>query len=311
MSRRSKKKKKNRKKRKERQAKESNERAWYKLVFLQKQPIHVGSSRWGVINETGVFISGQTMWGALVNAYIHQKKCFDEEKIKKIQEKFKTITNFFPCFDESGSEVLFPEYKKGTLYLGDMPEEKFRYAFIDTIVKTSIEPICRKAKDESLHEFDFILPRNKDTGKNQNIHWVGLLYCDEDVKNFLEEKKLTLFVGGDTRYGFGEITLNKISKAFEEDPQHLQLQWNINIQEGAKPILENNTRLSNFLQLDSNIESIKFQGETELIVEMDFRQNSPKVTNHKLFITPGSKIIEITIKDGNECKIEKGKIILN
>jgi len=38
---------------------------WYKLTFRQIQPIHLGYKKHGVINETRIFITGQTMWGAL------------------------------------------------------------------------------------------------------------------------------------------------------------------------------------------------------------------------------------------------------
>ncbi|MGB9755786.1 MAG: hypothetical protein ACPLXO_02775, partial [Desulfurella sp.] len=70
---------------------------WYKLVFKQNQPIHIGSTRWGVINETEVFIPGWTMWGALTNQFLIENEFKDIEKSKKI---FERITNFYPMIGQ-------------------------------------------------------------------------------------------------------------------------------------------------------------------------------------------------------------------
>jgi len=66
-------------------------------------------------------------------------------------------------------------------YLLDSPsnsrfsEEKFRFLFVDSILQTAIEPILRKAKDESLHELDFILPKPKQ--KLENLHEMVQTEC--------------------------------------------------------------------------------------------------------------------------------------
>ncbi len=51
------------------QGHQENKMVWYKLVFKQNQPIHIGYIDWGVVNETQIFIPGWTMWGALTKAY--------------------------------------------------------------------------------------------------------------------------------------------------------------------------------------------------------------------------------------------------
>jgi hypothetical protein len=33
---------------------------WYKLIFKQNQPIHIGSTKWGIVNKTEIlFPDGQ------------------------------------------------------------------------------------------------------------------------------------------------------------------------------------------------------------------------------------------------------------
>lgn len=47
---------------------------WYKLVFKQNQPIHIGSTKWGIVNKTEIFIPGWTMWGALTKTFNQYSK---------------------------------------------------------------------------------------------------------------------------------------------------------------------------------------------------------------------------------------------
>ncbi len=66
----------------------SSEKKWYKLVFKQIQPIHIGMGSYGVINETRIFIPGWTMWGALTKAY--------NLKMGKICQKIRKNLKTYP-----------------------------------------------------------------------------------------------------------------------------------------------------------------------------------------------------------------------
>ena len=164
---------------------------WYKLVFKQNQPIHIGKVNWGVINETEIFIPGWTMWGAQTNAYLRESGFEDKGEIEK---KFEVITNFFPSFD--GETILEPNYRDGEFRLGSFSESEFRLYFVDTTLKTSIEPILRKAKDEHLYEFDYILPVPKrefrkalgEKGFKDNLYWMGLIKIEEKISNSFLKK---------------------------------------------------------------------------------------------------------------------------
>lgn len=273
---------------------------WYKLIFKQNQPIHIGSTKWGVVKETDLFISGQTMWGALTNAYYQKNSQYDEND----ENKFKTISNFFPSFD--GKNILKPSYKDGEFHLGDFSEEEFRAYFVDTYVQTAVEPINRKAKDKSLHEIDYILPRPKREFQNieklsnlqNNLHWIGIVFIDEDI-DFLKEKP-KIYVGSDVRYGFGELELVELGKDIDEKF------WWI---EGDKINIEQKEHSPYFIELNIN-SKIEFEGEVLPIVEMDFQKNTPKVNKYGFYINVGSKINSL---DGApiQGKLEKGKIIFS
>ncbi len=206
-----------------------SEKKWYKLVFKQLQPLHIGAGSYGVINETRIFIPGWTMWGALTKAYGNFKKWkkgdFDKEDNKKI---FEEISCFYPCFNEKGDNPLLPAYKNGEFYLGDYSESEFRAKFVDTFISTAVLPGSRMAKDESLHETNVILPGVKsdflEYEKEKQLYWVGILNIEEDKKiEFLKENELEITVGGDSKYGLGKMRLTSVNEIDDKSKDFLEL----------------------------------------------------------------------------------------
>jgi len=281
---------------------------WYKLVFKQKQPIHVGSAKWGVVKETEIFISGSTMWGALTNVYLQDKQdeinTNDENKLKEIGKYFETTSNFFPSFD--GKTALQPTYQKGEFgyLLPDtnefLSEDKFRFYFVDTLVQTAIEPISRQAKDESLHELDYILPKSKQNLKNfkDNLYWIGIIQIkNNDLENFLDDiKSESIFAGADVRYGYGELKLVNVSSLDENDKNF----WWINNSNSIE--IKTDKHSPYFIEAQDNL---KIEGEVLLIPEIDFRENTPKLTDARFFSSVGSKI-QSSLQN---LKLKKGKLV--
>ncbi|MBT1278893.1 RAMP superfamily CRISPR-associated protein [Thermoanaerobacter sp. CM-CNRG TB177] len=290
---------------------------WYKLIFKQNQPIHIGSVEWGVINETEIFIPGWTMWGALTNQFL---KRIGYSEIKKAKKLFEKITNFYPMIRQT-EKPLFPEYNKGNFSFENYTTiEEFKYEFVDTIVSTAVEPLLRSAKDESLHEFEYILPKSKIdlNNKAKQLYWVGLIgFEDEVIKeinllikndNNSEKKELSnllkrifskIYIGGDTKYGFGEMELlDPINEVTEEKLS----EWNItgNGTASIKP----NFPLRQFFKFSNEI---KFEGELKLLSEFDFTQNIPTVQEAGYFINVGSKVSDFNGIDLNKYHLIKGK----
>ena len=231
---------------------------WYKLRFKQNQPIHIGSTKWGVVNKTEIFIPGWTMWGALTKTFNQYSK----RKLSDNQKLFETITCFYPSFYENGDKILFPNYKNGLFYLGEeYSEDKFRYEFTDTFVSTAIIPGLRSAKEESLHEIEILLPQNKEGKKS--LYWVGILGINEellssnkDLFNFLKEGLKNIYIGGDVKYGFGELQLISSSEIKSENNDELK-NWNIN-NDGCL-ILDDNKNIKEFLEFSPEIKFKKFK----------------------------------------------------
>jgi len=257
---------------------------WYKLVFEQLDPIHIGKTAYGVISETRIFIPGWTMWGALVNSYAG-KIGLEPDNFKEVQHLFERVTCFYPSFDNEGNAVLFPKFEGGELYLGaDYPENVFGMEFTDTFVSTAINPVSLTAEEESLHEMEVILPKSK--RNKRQIYWSGLIGIEAEnidkMLNFFEEGRLEITVGGDSRYGLGRLRL--ISKR-GEDGEALG-QWGIN-EKGELNIREGVT--ANYIEFSTGIHFLK--GKTEyIIIEFNFQKAIPEVKESRLCIIPGSKI---------------------
>lgn len=238
--------------------------SWYKITFKQIQPIHLGHKKHGVINETRAFITGQMMWGALTNAYGHLKKWSGEDyENKENKELFENISCFYPIVN---NVELLPNFKEGEFYLGDCSETKFRQKYVTTLLSTAINPNTLNAKDESLHELDVILPNN--------LCWVGYVKCNKEILKELKE----IFIGGDSRYGFGLMKLESIEKATDYTQNPIKGKINTSTQ---------NQPLTNFVKFTNQ----KFEGRLELLAEYDFSKNRPKILNSSFYISSGSKIL--------------------
>ncbi|ACX73151.1 protein of unknown function DUF324 [Methanocaldococcus vulcanius M7] len=272
---------------------------WYKIILEQKQPIHIGYKRYGVLAETRIFIPGQTMWGALTKAYNLMKG----NSLNTNQELFEQITCFYPSFDKEN--ILKPNFKNGEFHLGYLSEKEFRLLFVDSFTSTAILPETRTAKDESLHEIEFVLPKPKKSLKNtklwekitklgynnENLKWIGLINIDEKLKD--ELKNLKIFIGGDSRYGFGlmEIYIKEIKKKEKELEK-----WNLN---SDRTLNLKEKTLLNSLEFDNNI---KFEGKFEILPTFNFV--NMKIENAKYVIGVGGKIIKGI--DGDKYRLIKG-----
>ncbi len=266
---------------------------WYELTFKPIQPLHLGGQRWGVIADTRIFITGQTMWGALTNAYAPHTNSLDPVVYKANGEIFQTITCFYPTLDD---QIQFPQYIDGEFHLGEYSEKRFRYEFTETIISTSIVPGHRAAKDESLHEVTALIPRF--TTDKKELYWTGIIGIEnESADNFLKEG-LEIYVGGEITYGLGLIKLIK-KKECDNDI----LEWNItiNLDNNSISMKDSSKPIANYLHFSN----IHFEGELELLADIDHK-NNPPLTDAKHYIKPGSKVYHIT--GAQQFTLSKGKL---
>ncbi|WP_058486545.1 hypothetical protein [Defluviitalea phaphyphila] len=286
---------------------------WYKLIFKQEQPVYLGKSKYGVLSQTNLFINGNTIWGALTNTYITKQKVNNVQEIKKIGDRLKTITCFFPAFKEGDNyKVLYPQYENGLFYFKSQ-DEKIKYSedefllrFVDSFVSTSIESSMRAAKDESLHMTEFICQRDKLTG--EQLYWIGLLGLENreaniDVNDIFSE----IFIGGDTRYGLGYMKL--VETLNGETVENELSNWGINVDGTIKKNDEDETiSLKNYLQLKPEEIDLRIKGKYGLIYENSVYKEDKQAV---FCIYPGSKILKGQSYFDNKFSLVKGKFVLN
>ena len=303
--------------------------AWYKLVFKQIQPIHIGAGSYGVINETRIFIPGWTMWGALTKAY----NVLKGEPIDQIKESFENISCFYPSIGKSG-DIMFPHFNNGTFHLGEYSENQFRSLFADTYVSTAILPRTQTALDNSLHEINVVLPKPKkifkkiiketsassNVSSESNLYWHGIVKLNDEIKNFLKTD-MEIFVGGDKRYGFGLLKLESIKTTNEKEVEHWKMKDGDGILVNYFPVKEGNSIDKKISGRIERIVEIKKSWEGALLKvkenEDKGSEEGKKVGNSKngeekityidgFYYIPGSAI---DIKNNNKVDINNFNIV--
>ena len=254
--------------------KEMSEKKWYKLIFKQVQPIHIGFGSYGVINETRIFIPGWTMWGALTKAYnLKNRKSLSDN-----QELFSKISCFFPAFKKNDNfEILFPKFKDGEFHLGEYSEDKFRAKFVDTFMSTAINPLSNTALDDSLHELNVILPGAKadfcEKEEEKQLYWAGIIELDENIKIPNE-----IYIGGDVKYGLGKMIL-KASENIQDTNEEFK-----------------NFKKANYFPVNNESEEIK---KVELLIEIEKAWETKDLTvklcngGKGFFHIPGAEISDL------------------
>lgn len=279
---------------------------WYRIVYEQKKPIHIGGRKYGVISETRLFMPGWTVFGALVNACALQQK--SPAAFETWQKKLMSITCFFPALGTENEDILFPEVSCDGLQFKSektvYDEHDFRRRFVNSYLSTAIDPVSLSAAQESTHEMEVILPEERKArgvAERYQLYWTGLLKAEkEDIEAI--EKSESFYIGQDARYGLGELKLCSIQIITNEEIKHY---WGMNI-EYDRIYISDNRPLRNFLDMDVLKHGVgKVLGTKELIVtEFDFISSAvPVIKEYYFAISPGSKI---HIKNKLELALKKG-----
>lgn len=286
---------------------------WKKLdiVFKLKSPLHIGYMpfKGSVISPTRYYVPGKNFWGAItkrITEYLCKKpKADDYKRIgKEIMDNFRF--SYFYIYD--GRTIYFPRYTERGLRYGDnsyeISKSEFEHRFIRSLISTAIDSDSKTAKNESLHELEFINSKTKDrNGDIKSVKIAGRIWIKNEAKtddkevilnnegisiensNVIEE----LILGGESKYGFGHVVLESIDEisVFEwNDPESVEV--------GSK-------LLPAHLKYDENL---KFKGDIELLTGRGYYDpNSSEAENGdskpgavisipKYYFAPGTILME-------------------
>ena len=283
------------------------------IVFKLKSPLHIGyvPFKGSVVSPTRYYVLGRNLWGAItkrVTEYLCEKpKADDYKKIgRQVMENF--IFSYFYLYD--GRTIYFPRYTDEGLKYGNNKEEitksEFERRFIGSLISTAIDS-NGTAKDESLHEIEFINIRFKDeNGDLKDVKIAGCVWIKEDAK--IEDKKVIingegifienfniireLILGGESKYGFGHVLLDPITRV--DSPNLAPFKW----KNPEKIEIKSNEPIVTHLKYGKNI---NFKGDIELLAGRGYfdPKNPVKASDNpgkvilkpEYYLSPGTKIL--------------------
>lgn len=191
----------------------------YRLVFQIKSPLHIGWRKIGNLMQTRYYVPGRAFWGAVT---ANLTRWLGETNYRKIGEWVKKHLRFGYFFlAENPDTPLYPHLLEGRLIYGPngLEQAKFERRFLSSIASTAITPDSNSAEEGSLHEVEFI---KSSLGIGSPVYLVGHLFVHRDEKIDIRNddvniQGVSLFsqvipdlqIGGERRYGFGRLALQR------------------------------------------------------------------------------------------------------
>ncbi|MGQ9848183.1 MAG: hypothetical protein ACUVQP_11890 [Bacteroidales bacterium] len=298
---------------------------WRRLdvIFALKSPLHIGylPFKGSVISPTRYYVLGKNFWGAVTKRAtenLYESPTTKEYKVIGSDIKENFIFSYFYLYD--GEIIFTPKYSEVGLIFGDkkqIDKLQFERRFVGSRILTAIESDLGTAKDETLHEIEFINDKYSDEkGNIKTTKIIGCIWVKEGAKlngSKIEVKNCGIFVdnfnlieeltlGGEIGCGFGltklESILNEKRFSINDDSTGEKVE-----------ITNNNPILSHF----EYRENIPFNGEIEILtgrgyfdierndleIAPEYKKNAGKIlSNIAYYFSPGT-----TLKLGNNIKI--------
>ena len=283
----------------------------YSLTFRLKSPLHIGFHKVMHLFRTRAYVPARPFWGALTAKLTRRLK---SSNYREVGEFLKKVMRFGYLYLSDGNDVFLPMYTDEGLKFGNLPQIEFERRFISSLASTSIEPYSFTAEEGMLHEVEFISPYeiNKENEEPKPVFLKGLLWISErseekltvqinednfsitDGKNVVKFSDLanTLQIGGERKYGFGQLKLEKLIEVNDQDLDHLRFKgrW-----KEDKDEIRLEFKRDEFIWSHAKYNSdLKIKGSIEPIVGRDWsdRGAGRELRSHGLCWVPGSILME-------------------
>lgn len=203
----------------------------FRWIWHLRSPLFIGAMPAGALNRCRLYIPARAMWGAITAEVARARiKAFPE--YEKVGRELKVKVRFsylYPAEYIAGKwGAWLPQYEKGKGLswqrqasndgTESLSDREFRSRLLDTRPGTAIDPQTYSAAEGTLRETECIQPYWRDRARHDYspVAMVGYVFISGDCSLQNEIEKIDqLFVGGDTRYGLGQLQRVEWNKSEE------------------------------------------------------------------------------------------------
>ncbi|MHA1679405.1 MAG: hypothetical protein ACTSUE_00200 [Promethearchaeota archaeon] len=286
----------------------------YSIKMKVKSPIHVGSYKIPHLNPTRMYIPGKLVWGSLTASITRFLGSNDYKGIGDFLEKAIKFGYYYITTTPSNDEHLYLlKYTGNGLCYGTLPEITFKNCMIKSQASTAIDPSSHTAEDEMLHEIEFINHMIEDgNGNPLQIYLQGLIWINEGVTGkyslkvngagdlmltgngttleIQDDLKNVLQVGGERKYGFGLVELERFNELKTDNLEPFPGEWKC---VGEEVIISLEKGDAIWSHVEHN-DTLKIKGDVEPIVSRNWGKKGAgrTIENHGFHWVPGSRLEE-------------------
>jgi hypothetical protein len=184
----------------------------YQITFRLESPLHVGHLKIGNLQRTRHYVPGKTLWGALTARLTRD--------FPELGEAYQTVgqhvsnelafSYFYPAIDHN--EPLYPDYTSNGLCYGSskMAPDEFAWRVLSSYASTAVDARRTAAEEGSLHEVEFISPRDREKG--DPVYLVGYIFKRRGCQLRWQKTLDRLQLGGERGYGWGRVSKCELGK---------------------------------------------------------------------------------------------------
>lgn len=165
------------------------------VIFTLKSPLHIGylPFKGSVISPTRYYVPGKNFWGAITKRTTeHLYKDPHGSDYREVGDKIKNNFRFSYFYLYDDKTIYTPSFADDELKYGNLLLPEFEHKFIGSRVLTAIDKNSGTAKNESLHEVEFIKDKYIDeNGEVKTTKIIGCIWVKDNF-NFEDNKKILI-----------------------------------------------------------------------------------------------------------------------
>lgn len=189
----------------------------YRVTYELRSPLHIGHHKVGNVQRTRYYVPARNIWGAVTEKLTRggfTTPGAPSGNYVEIGKWVRTHCAFSYWFLQDGEELLCPRYSlTDDLLCGPLKQFEFERRYLSAHVTTALDAATTSAEVGGLHEIEILVPFGRETCQRTTL--AGWIFLDHDAAGVLGDKSKwgqwlgELQVGGERRYGFGRVRLNK------------------------------------------------------------------------------------------------------